>query len=226
MKKFAELSDLEIYNLSPEQIKTYKKIEMAENGIVFPVAPTKPQLTEELKPDLVVYAIPLIGRRIAFTNKEDAEKVLAIMQQTTTSGLLDEYGIPRFVPGFGKDYNGRINILAVEPQSVYSSDVYEQNKAIKEQNAKLETAYKKARAEYDELIKRVSEALEEMNSRINEAREVINKRISLTFRLKNDYLPIAEDNIETAMRFLKLAYTVTDEDEAYIRSHYNDSQDE
>ncbi|MBQ9340096.1 MAG: hypothetical protein IJS13_07175 [Paludibacteraceae bacterium] len=226
MKKFAELSDLEIYNLSPEQIKTYKKIELAENGIVFPVEPTKPQLTEELKPDLVVYAIPLIGRRIAFTNKEDADKVLAIMQQTTTSGLLDEYGIPRFVPGFGKDYNGRTNMLAVEPQAVYSSDVYEQNKLIKEQNAKLETAYKKARAEYDELIERVSEALEEMNSRINEAREVINKRISLTFRLKTDYLPIADDNIETAMRFLKLAYTVTDEDEAYIRSHYNESQDE
>ena len=93
MKKFAELSDLEIYNLSPEQIKTYKKIEMAENGIVFPVAPTKPQLTEELKPDLVVYAIPLIGRRIAFTNKEDAEKVLAIMQQTTTSEVITTHNL-------------------------------------------------------------------------------------------------------------------------------------
>ena len=226
MKKFAELSDLEIYNLSPEQIKTYEKIELAERGIVFPVEPTKPQLTEELKPNLVVYAIPLISRQLAFTNKEDADKVLSVLQQTTTSGLLDEYGIQRFTLGFGNDYNGRKNLLAIQPQEVYSADKYEQNKAIKEENAKLEEAYKKARAEYDELIEQVSEALEEMNSRINEAREVINKRISLTFRLKNDYLPIADDNIETAMRFLKLAYIVTAEDEAYIRSHYNESQDE
>mgnify|MGYP006988858365 CR=1 FL=1 len=32
MKNFADLSDLEIYNLSPEQIKTYEKIELTKNA--------------------------------------------------------------------------------------------------------------------------------------------------------------------------------------------------
>jgi len=219
MKKFEELTDKEIYDLSDEQVKTYQKIELAENGIVFPVKPTEPKLEDELKPDIVIYAIPLINSRVAFTTKEDADRVLEALQQSPSAGLSDEYGIQRFSHGFGKDYNGQNRMLAVEPKEAYSSSEYERNRAIRDNNNRLTSAYKEASKKYDEQMEKVKEQLKGINEKIAVARENIRNKMRLTHIFVNDYMPIAENDIETAMRFLKLAYHISDSDEAYIREN-------
>ena len=225
MKKFNELTNIEICNLTPEQVLTYKKIELAENGIVFPVKPQEPVLAAEEKPDMVIYTIPVIGGRLAFTDEEDARNVLNALRQAKSAGLADEYGIPRFSLGYGKDYNGQTRILAVEPKECYSADVYARNTKIRESNSKLTSDYKEARKQYDELMTKVEEQLKDINKRITDAHDNIWHKQRLTTYFVRDYLPIAEGNTETAMRFLKLAHPVSESDEAYILEHYNDTQE-
>ena len=219
MKKFEELSDLEIYNLSDEQIETYKKVELAEHGIIFPVAPVEPQLEDELKPDKVVFYIPLASTSLAFENIEDANNVLQALQNANTAGQLGEFGVPKFTRGFGNDYMGQKLFLSVAQKEVYSKEVYEQNNAIRQRNSKLRSTYEEAKGIFDELMQRVEKQLTPMCKRIEDARYNIQKKMRLTHTFVNDYMPLAENNIETAMRYMKLAYSISESDEAYIREN-------
>ncbi len=220
MKNFFELSDLEIYNLSPEQIETYKKIALAEAGIKFPVEPVKPVLEPEPAPNMVVYTIACATFRLAFARKCDAEDVLEALNSCSTAGLLDGYGVPCFKPGYGKTFDGQKNMLAVEPIEAYSEDAYKAYREIRNRNTDSERVFDEACKEYSKRLDEASKVLDPIDARLLEARHTIGHRIMLTNMFAFEYLPIAENDTEIAMRFLKKAYTVKDEDEAYIREHY------
>jgi len=222
MKNFFELSDLEIYNLSPEQIETYKKIALAEAGIKFPVEPTPPVLEPVPAPNLIVYTVKFATLRLAFTRKCEAEDVLEALEGCSSAGMLDGYGVQCFKPGYGKAYDGQKNMLSVEPVEAYSEDVYEDYRAKRERNAQAEALYKEACKVYNKLSEETSKVIDPIDARLIVARNTINNRRALTEKFAFEYLPIAENNTEVAMAFLKKAYTVKDDDEAYIREHYEE----
>ena len=219
MKKFEELTDKEIYNLSAEEIKTYKKVKLAENGVIFPVEPREPVLEEVPQPDIVLYTIPLIESRMAFKDEEDARRVLAAIQQSASAGLIERYGTTAFMQGFGTDYNGEKKILAVEPKAGYSQKLCKTKDIIAKRNAEKQVAYKKDSDAYKVLLEKAIETLKPLNEKIEAARENIKNKMRLTYIFISDYMPIAENDIETAMRFLKLAYSISESDEAYIREN-------
>lgn len=218
MKKFAELTDAEIYNLSEEEIKTYKKVELAEHGVIFPVNPQKPELEDEPKPDITVFTIPLIESRLAFKNEEDARNVLAAIQQATSAGFVERYGTSTFTPGFGIDYKGEKNFLVVVPKESYSAELYETKNAIAIRNAEKKEAYKKDSETFNSLKEKVNETLKPLYDKIEAARDNIRNKRRLTYIFVNNYMPISDD-IETAMKYMKLAYHLSESDEEYIREN-------
>ncbi|MBR1525171.1 MAG: hypothetical protein IJ640_00725 [Prevotella sp.] len=219
MKKFAELTDLEIYNLSAEEIKTYKKVELAEHGVIFPVKPKEPELEEEPKPDITLYTIPLIESRLAFKDEEEARNVLTALQQATSIGLIERYGTASFVPGFGTDYNGEKKILAVEPKAGYSAELYKTKCIIAKRNAEKRDAYKKDCDAHNELMEKVNETLKPLREKIENACDNIRNKMRLTHIFVNDYMSISDNDVETAMKYMKLAYHLSESDEAYIREN-------
>lgn len=219
MKKFAELTDVEIYNLSEEEIKTYKKVELAEHGVVFPVKPQEPELEDEPKPDITLFTIPLIESRLAFNNEEDARNVLAAIQQATSAGVTERYGTATFTPGFGTDYNGEKKLLAVEPKAGYSAELYKTKCAIAKRNAEKTEAYKKDREAFNSLMEKVNETLKPLREKIEAACDNIRNKMRLTHIFVNDYMPISDNDVETAMKYMKLAYHLSESDEAYIREN-------
>lgn len=219
MKKFAELTDLEIYNLSSEEIKTYEKVELAEHGVIFPVEPQEQKLQAEPQPDLVIYTIPAIGSQLAFTNEEDARNVLNAIQQAQSAGLTEPYGIKSFKLGFGKTYDGEEKIPSIEPKKVYSEGLYSMKREINNRNSERVAAAKKEKDEYNALMEKVEETLKPLRAKMDLACQNIRNKMRLTHIFVNDYMPISDNDIEQAMKYMKLAYNISESDEAYIREN-------
>ena len=74
MKVFKELTNEEVYKLTPADIVLYKKLAMAQAGVKFPVEPTKPEI-EKVEPDVMVFTIDGISDKwngLCFESIEDA----------------------------------------------------------------------------------------------------------------------------------------------------------
>lgn len=218
MKDWKELTDEELASLTEEQIEIYKKLIYAGKGIKFPVEPKEVVITDTPK-DMIVYSISSITSDwtdgILFNSIEEATAVAELLSKCKSLGHRKiDNSQKYFELGSPKDYNGNPKDFVVSPEKIYSKDTFMKNKQALLSKQRLLEQYNEDKREYENNLREAHEATEEFESKLEEARKTMSHREYLYDVFYNDYMPLTDQ--DTALKFLKKAYTVSDEDELYI----------
>lgn len=218
MKKWQELTTEELANLTDEQIDKYKKLMYAEKGIQFPEKPKEIDKVN-IPEDLIVYKIYGLSSYDGpvFGSLDDAKKVLECLNSCKSLGHLESKNSEQYFDlGTRRDYYGKNEPLEINTTQVYSKEKYLEVQDTLVQYKNLREQYKKDKEHYEEIYNKAIEATEEFCEAINNAKSIMYHRENLASKYYCDYLPLADNNSEIAMNFLKKAYTVSEEDEQYI----------
>lgn len=223
MKEWQKLTDEELASLTEEQVEIYRKLIYAEKGIKFPIKPKEVIITDTPK-DLTVYSISNITsdwtNGILFTSLEEARTVAEILSKCKSLGHRKiENSEKYFELGCPRDYAGNIMDFTVSPEKTYSKEVFEQNKQKLINQQRLIGQYNEDKREYEDNLRLANEATEEFETKLEEARKTMSHREFLYDVFYTDYMPLSDQ--DTALKFLKKAYTVSDEDELYIINRLN-----
>lgn len=227
MKDFNKLTNEEIYNLTEEQILVYKKLLWAENGIKFPVKPNEPEAVEVEQPDLTIYRIRELGDSICFISIEEAKKMIDFISSLKTYGHTDYeskvgYNILFVKPGFENHYGK--DPLGIVSEQVYSKELFNSMATNLQTIRRMKEQYEKDRSEYDKALSAATELTVDIDDKILSVRELFRKRFFLLQKFRDDYLPLADNNEEVAIRFLCKAYTVSEDDKNYILANYKNKE--
>lgn len=229
MKDFNELTKEELYFLTNEAIDKYKKLVLAEKGIEFPKKPKAPEPIEAVE-DKEVYCIDGLSDKwgeVCFEDIEEAREFLAVVLKMKTIGYRRyksnvDYNTYFFEKGLPRDYYDRQPNLSIRVERVFTKDKFE----------KLEKSIIKFRAdrdlydaelkEYEKTVAKVHVATDFIDDKVKEAREDIERKKYLTDIMVNEYMPLADGNVDMAMKFLDKTYHLTDEQKEYVIAHVND----
>ena len=224
MKTINELTEKEILNLSDAEVQKMIKLRLAEEGIKIMDLPKKPELFEIAQPDTIVYQITALGESISFSDINEANSVLDLLLKCSSIGLVNyDYNklgsdYKYFEKGKTMRYSSS-NGLEMKSVSAYSMKLYAEITDLAVQNKKMQNQVEKEIKEYDEINAQCSDIIFEITEKVSYVKDKYDRLNTLIFKLKNDYLPLADNNQEIAMNFLKKAYSITDEEDIYIISN-------
>lgn len=221
IKDWSKLSYEELNDLSDEQIEFYKKLIYAQNGIKFP---EKPKEVDEINipKDKTVYRINNVGdsyRGICFESLEEAKTIVDALKRCKTLGHTEYKTDKYFELGTPRDYYNKPTDFNITTEEVYSKEKYLEVQETLNTYNNLRKQYDKDKKAYEEIYSKAIEVTQTFIDKLNEAREIVNHRKDVSDKYYLDYLPLANNNEEIAMNFLKKAYTVSEEDELYIKNH-------
>jgi len=226
VKKINELTEQEILNLSTEGIDKMIKFRMAEEGIKFIDYPTKPEYHEVPKPTTKVYYCHLLGTSLSFTDMEELNSVLEVINGCKSICSVDNnYDLSEGHKYYMKDKieNATWSTEApdtIVPITVYTHKEYSEVKEKLKENAKNKKDFKAKLKEYDNAIKDAQWVRDEIMERVNEITSKYNKLGNYIHRFNSEYLPLADNNKEIAMKFLNKAYSLTKEEQEYVLANH------
>ena len=226
MKTIKELTEQEVLSLSDEDIVKMIKYKMADEGIVFVDRPKVPCYIKIPTPKTKVYYCNLLGEKISFINMEELNSVIELLNSCETLvSVTSDYDLPEENKYKIKDKVENISYHSgasdtITPVSAYTNSEY----ILIKEDLRLNKKYKK---EYDENIKLynsyVSESKwikDDIMNEINEVREKYNKLNNYAYKYAKDYLPLSDNNEDVAMKFLKKAYSLNEEEQEYVTNNY------
>ena len=229
MKDFKELTNEEIYNLTPADIDLYKKLALAQAGVKFPVEPMKPE-NEKVEPDLIVFTIDGISEKwngLCFESIEDARDFALFLKKAKgicyqrNDGSFD-YSTKYLQTGLPLDWHGKEPSLNISSETIFSKEKFESEKnRIKGYNKAMES-YNKALDKYKKALDEANKVTNFIDEKVEEVVDDFNHKIHLTRLFVYDYMPVAENNESIAMAFLEKAYSVSEDDKKYILDHKDD----
>ena len=229
MKDWKLLSEEELAALTDEQVAFYKKLLYAENGIKILEKPCEP---EELKEpcDITLYYVKGIGNAYGdnwgFASLEEAKEFAEFLKKSKSLGHTEYkdkcgYNNKYFEPGLKESgYYDRESSYTICTKEVFSKEKFLQMQSQMGVYENLKNQYNKDKKEYDDEQSRAIEVTQDFFDTLNNAHNTIRRRKSFADKFYEDYLPVADNNYEMAMTFMRKAYpTITDADEQYIRDH-------
>lgn len=225
MKNWKDLTDEELANLTDEEISKYNRLICAKNGIKMLEMPSEPKSNVNETKNLEIFKVGGFGGYLYFSSMDEAEIVMNCLKGLSTAGTTSYFANRKyFEVGTEKDYNNKPVDISISSEMVYTKnravEIEEELKDYKEAKKKYDIDLK----EYNESYEAKENVIKEFKERYEKACHIMHCRQTLTRIFYRDYLPIAEGNEQMAMDFLKKAYTVSEEDENYIKSHKNDTE--
>lgn len=206
MRKFSELSELEIRDLTDEQVEQFIKIEFAENGIKFLERPKEPEYLKCPSNKITHYVVGCLR----FKNRDEADVISAHLKECNS---LVDY-----------TYKGDIKVeqplgdctISIHEDVVNSLENVEEIKRICSSNEGLKKKYEVLVQEYESNDEKACPIKNKIYSKVNSIRTKYNYLNRLTSIFESEYIPIADGDIEKAMAFFKKAYDINEESEKYI----------
>ena len=224
MKDWKLLNEEQLAALTDKEVETYKKLLYAENGIKMLVKPNEPESLIE-PCDMTVYFIEGLGDGLVFKSLEVAKDFVSTLKEAEGIGHLryesnTGYNNNYFESGMRSKYSlGDENPYNIKTKEVYSKEKFleMQSQIVAYENMKK--VYDKAKKEYEKENSRAIEVTQEFYDTLNNARNTIARRKELTDWFYGEYMPIADNVYHVAMKFMKKAYNISDDDEIYIKNN-------
>lgn len=210
MKTFNDLTDVEIRNLTEDEITKYIDLAKAEAGIKIISMPEQPIYEVIVLKDKIVYYSSLLGDSVCSANPSD----ITILHETLLKLNLYKHDFTSLGEGKYEYMLTPINLnkLNIQSVSTYSEKVFIDNKEKLLKNKLLESQYNKINSEYKDSVRKAEDVTSEIKTRIKSINERYDRIEELTNLFINTYMPLAENNAKVAMAFLVKAYNLTDED--------------
>jgi hypothetical protein len=225
MKTINELTEQEIIKLTNDGIGMMIKLKKAEEGIKFIECPAVPAYHKIPDPEMTVYSCEFFGDKLAFDTLDELITLIELLKKCTKFKIDYEYAKTdsdkKFAnPTLDKPYRGEWFTPIMT--SVYSKEIYDSICELLAENKKWKDAYEIEYKEYSKTINEAKWIEDEIYSKVSEVREKYRELESYCYGFRTDYLPLAEGKEDIAMKFLRKAYALTDEQEAYILSNYRE----
>lgn len=220
VKDWQKLSEEELANLSEKEVEFYKKLLYAQEGIEFPEKPKEID-SINVQPDKIVYVVSFLNG-ICFEELGEAKAVIETLKKCKTLGHInrkDWSNETYFELGTPVDYYGNHENINVTTKNCYSKESYLKSEETLNIYDRLRKKYEQDKNNYEEVLKKAIEITEDFTNKLEDARENIARRKKLSIKYYLEYLPLADNNEEIAMGFMKKAYTISKEDEEYIKTY-------
>ena len=210
MKRLEDWSRDELLKITDEQRLELADLECAYEGIpLLPPRPEKPEIKYPEK-DVTIYTVGDFN----FTDEAEAQSYINFVNGMMSLVSLDyDYNVGSYDSKYVKERTAKTTI---EKKSAYSEETYRELKSeiVRAKSAEgayneQASAYKKARDERNSIYKNIDDAISnawELKRREDTLIRAFDKYSSLT------------NNGTIAMKLLKDAYDITDEEEAAVRS--------
>ncbi len=219
MRRIDELTDMEIYLLTDDEVDKLCDLECMANGVRFNIP-----YPEEAKSRMVravpsgkYYYIEPFG--IATTDRDKAEELVEAIEELKDIYMTEyDFDLSDYVLR-KKDY-----LVRIIEKDMYSDAV---RKKLADERAKERSEeYRKALDEYTENRKKEVKIKDSVMERVYKIKQKMSEWMEIRRQLNEEYVPLVNGDREKAMTFLKKAYDVTDEMEAFINSNIdsNDAQ--
>lgn len=228
MKNLKELTEQEILALTDEEITLRIKLKKAEEGIKLVPKPKMPSYFDIEEPDKTVYMCELFSDDLCFENMDELTKLIQLISGSDTKCSVtydynkagSEYSyITSKMKTRGYSYK---EWSSTNSKRVYSIEKYNALVDMIAQNKKMKEQYEKELKDYEAAISEAKWIEDEINDRVREVRDKYWKLNEYCRKFKLDYLPLADDNEEVAMKFMDKAYSLTDEQKEYVLTNYVD----
>lgn len=228
MKNINEMTELEILEMTEEDVQKLTKLEMAKQGIKLIDRPVQPELFEITPADTKVYTIPFLGNDVGFTDINEAQHVMDVLKNSKSLvGISYDYN------RLGADYKFISNAtekrycfgqehFSVNCMNIYSGELYKKICDFAIQNKAMQDKVKKEQEEYDKSLSEASEIISNIREKWIEVKEKYIRLDGYVDKFKKEYLPISENNKEIAIKFMEKAYSLTEEEVNYILSNYKE----
>lgn len=226
MKFIDEMTEQEILALTEEDIQKLIKLRMMQKGIRIMDKPKVPELFEVEPADLKVYKIPFL-EGYAFTDMKEAQAISDALSKTKTikrvnydwSKLGSDYKYLEDIKR--EDYNSD-DKFGIKTGLAYSTELYAKISDFAAQNKAMKEQAEKDQKEYDEHMKQASDIITECRERVSEVRNKYDRLQTLTQKFAADYYPLSDNNEDMAMKFMVKAYSLNEEEKAYILTNYTE----
>ena len=202
MKRFKDLTELEIKDLEYDDLQKYILIECAENGIKIVDCPEIPAYEPELEKDDICYNVG--GFPSLYLQFSDVEEVQAVVQLLNSFTSIKNKDKDRF--------------YSIEKRLCYSDKTEKENKKVEERNTLLKAHYQTLRNEYEIYLENKKEYADAIYEKFNSVCEKYARLDMIKRKYSETYLPLADNDETIAKRFLKNAFIVPEDDEQYIFS--------
>ena len=221
MKDFDKLNELELANLTAEEIENYKNLYLAKKGIPIPVIPTKNTIPVVI-PKKKYYEVQLPSY-LVFENIEDANKLVACIKSLKSRGTLDYdyevgYDNKYFRNGININYDGNEGEITIVTKAGYTYNEYNKIKAILAQNYKSQTKYEEQLNKYRQDSDKANACTAFIDEAVENAIDNLSLKRKYTDIFYAKYYPLNE-NIDVAMNYFKIVYDINDEQEQFIREN-------
>lgn len=207
MKNINQMTDQEVLALTTDDLNNLITIRYAEEGVKLLEAP-KPVEKKDYQGDSEFYEI----HQIYFKTYEEAEILKAAMK----SGFKQKY-LGRNYSMYGFETVSEYD-LNIDTKFLFSEEYARTIGKEKEAYEKMQEVYTKAKEEYDTNYNAAEWIREEVWNKFNEV-QAKHRRLEDLKAKYVQYLSLAENNPEIALKFLVKAYGELNEEElTYIRS--------
>lgn len=215
MKRFQELTDVEVLALSEEEIERYIKLEMAEEGIKILQKPVEPKYKTIPEGDELTYGVGGFADNVVFKEKGAAQRIADAITKELPNAFDLSYNRNYSLRYLKKADTEYTNLGVVKHSKHYKKETLDRIEEDKTANDDLKRIYEKELKEYDSENNRASRIRSDIWDRVHYLQQQeLEKERNLT-RYK-EYLELANGNPEIAMNFLKKAYTIDEQTEQYI----------
>lgn len=200
MKRFKDLTELEIKDLNYDDLQKYILVECAENGVGIVDCPPEPTYEAEIERDEVCYRVggyPLLY--CIFSDADEATRLVDFLNSLSTM----------------KDKNAS-SFYSVEKRLEYSDKAQRMNEEVQNRNKAIKADYLKQRETYDAYIDGRAEFAELINDKYATIKEKYERLDMIKRKYNETYLPLADNDETIAKRFLRDAFSISGDDEQYI----------
>lgn len=200
MKRFKDLTELEIKDLSYDDLEKYILIECAENGVEIVDCPEKPVFEDELEKDEICYVVggyPSIY--LKFSNIDEATRLVDFLNSLTSIKTKDA-----------------TSFYHVEKKLEYSDEMKSKNEKIRNRNKDIETKYNRERENYDKYLERRSDFSDSIVEKYQEIKEKYERLDMIKRKYVETYLPLSDNDETIAKRFLRDSFHISEEEEKYV----------
>lgn len=224
IKSIEDYSRDELLKITPEETEKVIKFMLAEKGIKLLNEP-KPFVQKKYsEPDRKAYQISSI-EDIIFDNKETAEEIAKILRNSfSTLKVLERH----FALGFDVytlkkleehyTHNKREDLVVKEIR-VYSKELFKEVRQILIDNQAKKEQYEKEAKEYGEWVQTTKEVSIIVWNKIDEERSKQQEKENKLAKFE-EYVELANGDRNVAWKFMKKAYTVSQEEEDFINAPF------
>lgn len=219
MKQITELTEKEILALTESELQTMVKLQMAEKGVKILSIPLEPKYEEVPKPTEELHTVS--GFTYSFKDVADANKLSSAIRDVAQNCLNYDYNYKigsdfkfiKSLENYSKDHLGSIT-----PVKCYSKEVYNEVVEIGQRNQALKEEYSALLDEYNKAHSESQEIKDEIYGRYYDVQKKYYDMGIIKARYE-EYLSLADGDVTMAMKFLKKAYSVDEETEAFITTN-------